>query len=81
MAYSEDWVHIVIAKMFNSIITVFGCLSGLLKQTIDIGMGVLEIKVVNNTIFALSQDELICWNLEAGGMVDNTHSIRRVTFN
>ena len=75
VAYSADGTHIAIAQKEGSVITFLDSLLNTPKQFFDTKMPILDIKIVNNTIFVAGRDVLIKWHLEMGGVVSSSHSI------
>ena len=78
VAYSVDQVHILMAQQSNSIITVLNHHLGTSKKLIDTEMKILDIKIVDNTVFTVDRHMLVSWDFEAGGAAHNTHGTRRI---
>ena len=67
VAYSADRTLIATARRTNHVIKILDALSGTLRQLIDTGMEILDIKIVDNTICTASSCGVVRWDLGTGG--------------
>ena len=79
VAYSADRSHIATARKYCDIITVFDCTSGTSQQFTNRDMKILDIKVVDNTVFAVDKYKLVGWALEPDGNTRGSNSTGRAT--
>jgi len=63
VAYSADGIHVAIAKQGYGHITFLNCLLGTLEQIIDTLMEIEDIRISDNTIFAVDRQKLVGWDL------------------
>ena len=75
VAYSASGAHIAIARRSDSRVVILNPRSGTLRQPIDTGALIWDIRIVEDTIFVADGHKLVSWNLEAGGMEDETVAI------
>ena len=78
VGYSTDGRHIVTTHQWDSVITVFSPLSDTPHQSVDTGMDIQDIKVIGNTIFVVDGLKLSSWDLMAGVIVHDEHSVKGV---
>ena len=78
VAYSVDQVHIVMAQQSDNVVTVLNYHLGTSQKFIDTDMQILDVKIVDNTIFAIDNHILVSWDFKAGGIAHNTHGTRRM---
>ena len=78
VAYSADQVHIVMAQQCESIIMVLNHHLGTLQQLIDTGLQIWDIKIVNDTIFAVDEHMLVSWDFKASGIAHSTHDTKKM---
>jgi len=78
IAHFTDGIHIATARQQGSVITVLNCRSGTTLQFINADMEIWDIKVIDNTIFAVNPHKLASWKLEVGAMAYSAYSARRV---
>ena len=78
VAYSVDQTHILMAQQSDSIITVLNHHFGTSQKFIDTDTGILDVKIVDNTVFAIYRHMLVSWDFKAGGIAYNTHGSRRM---
>ena len=77
VAYSTDGTHIASTRQSSGGgITVLDRLSGT-QQFICTRMRIQDIKIVDNTIFAVDTVTLVSWDLEGGGTMDSVHASGR----
>lgn len=81
VTYSTNGTHIATAWRGCSVVTVFDCLSGSPQKFTNMSMGVQDIKIVDNTIFAVDRRKLIGWNFRPGGMVHDPCDAGEAIFN
>ena len=79
MAYSADGTHIITAQQEGSIITVLDALFSTPKQIFNTNMPILDIKIINNTIFVAGRDAFIKWHLKMGRIVHGSQSALTAT--
>ena len=78
VAYSVNGTHVATAWQGGSVIKVLDTLGKTPQcQLFDVNMPILDIKITNNTIFAVGGDEVVRQHLEAGGIVRSSHSAMR----
>ena len=75
VAYSADGKHIAIARKEDGVITVLDAYLDTPKQSVNISMPILDIKIVDNIIFVVGKDVLVKWHFEMGRIVCGSHSI------
>lgn len=66
VVYSADRTYIAIAQEWNSNVIVLDLLSDTPQQSLNTNIRIQDTKVVNNTIFAVGEHQLIGWDLKAG---------------
>ena len=79
VAYSADGTHIITAQQEGSIITVLDALFSTPKQILNTNMPILDIKIINNTIFVAGRDTFIKWHLKMGRIVCGSQSALTAT--
>ena len=79
VAYSANGTHIAIAQKEDSVITFLDAYLNTPNQLFNTNMPILDIKIVNNTIFVAGKDMLVKWHLEMGRIVYGSHSIVMAT--
>ena len=79
VARSADGTHIATVRQEGRVVTVLDPLSNTPRQFLDANMSILDIKIVDNAIFAAGRRKLVKWHLEAGGIVYGSRSATRVT--
>ena len=79
VARSADGTHIATVREEGRVVTVLDALSNTPRQFLDANTSILDIKIVDNAIFAVCRRELVRWHLEVGGMVYVSCSATRVT--
>ena len=78
VARSADGTHIATVREEDSVVTVLDALSNTPRQFLDANTSILDIKIVDDTIFAAGTHELVRWHLEVGGIVYGSRSVTRV---
>ena len=79
VAYSANGIYIVTAQKEDRIVTALNTLLNTPKQSFDTNMPILDIKIVNNIVFAAGRHRFVKWHLEVEGAMCNSHSTMRVT--
>jgi hypothetical protein len=69
VAYSTDGMCIATARREDSVIMVLDTLSTIPQQSFNTNMQILDIKIVDNTIFVVDRCKFVSWHLEAGAAV------------
>lgn len=80
VAYSADGAHIVIGRQKHGLVTVLDYPSGTPQQFINTDMEILDVKIVDKTIFVASRSKLVNWNLGAARIAHSTYDARWFTF-
>ena len=80
VACSANKTYAATVRWQDSTIMVLDLDSGTTLQSIDAGIEVFDIKMIDNIIFAVGTYELLSWRLEAGRAADVASVIRRATF-
>ena len=70
VAYSVDGSRIATVRQDDSVVTVLDALSGSPQQSINTNMRIRDVKIANNTIFVVNEENIASWYLEAGETVD-----------
>ena len=73
VVHPADHPYIAIAQQGNSIVTVLDRFSGIIQWVFNTGMGIHDIKLINNTIYVVDKHKLVSWHLGAGGIVPGVH--------
>lgn len=81
VTYSTDGTHIAVAWKGGSVVTVFDCLTCTPQQFTSTSIEIQDIKIVNNTVFAVDRRKLIAWDFRAGGAAYDTQGATRVVLN
>ena len=75
VAYSADGTYIATAREGDGVITVLDALLSTPEQIFNTTIPIMDIKIINNTIFVAGRDVLVKWHLEMGRIVSGSHSI------
>jgi len=75
VAYSADWTYAITGCCWGTIITVLDLSNGT-QQSIDTGVQIVDIKITNNTIFMIGENQLINLHLETGEQVNSACAAR-----
>jgi len=78
VGYSADGTHIATACQWDSVIKILNPLTNTPQESINTDMEIQDIKVINNTIFAVDKDRFSSWELKAGRSVQSGCSAGRV---
>lgn len=88
VAYSIDQMHIAVAQQKGSIIKIINSILGIVQQSIKTYMEIHDIRIIDNTIFAVDMYKLVGWDLKAGGvglfgllLWPSAHATMRVVIN
>jgi WD40 repeat protein len=79
VAYSTDGVHIAVARKEDNIVMVLDTRSNAPQRFINTDMQVLDIKIIDNTIFVAGGHGLVKWDLEAGEPMDDDNDSLEVS--
>ena len=63
VAYSSDQVYIATARQEDSTVMVLNSLLGTLQQSINTGMEILDIKIVEDAVFVVDRQKVVSWHL------------------
>jgi len=66
VAHSTDWVHIATARQEDSNVIVLDSILGTLQQSINTGMEILDIKIVEDSVFVVDRQKMVSWHLHTG---------------
>ena len=77
VACSADERHIVTVQQEGSVVTVFGPLMGAPLLSIDTDMQIQDIRIIDNTVFAVDRHKLVRWHLGAEWIMHSTPSADR----
>ena len=75
VAYSADGTYIATAQEGDGVITVLDALLSTPEQIFNTTIPIMDIKIINNTIFVAGRDVLVKWHLEMGRIVSGSRSI------
>jgi len=76
VAYSADRTYITTAHHEDNVVTVLT--PSLDTPPIDIGMEIMDIKIVNNIVFVANKHMLTQWDLETGERMHSIHGVGKV---
>ena len=76
VAYSKNCAHIATAQEGDSIVTVLDPVSGVLLQSIDTGVEIEGVGIIDDRILVVSEGALSWWNLEVGESVLSANCLR-----
>ena len=69
VVYSADQTYIATTQKRSSVVTVLDHHLGIPQQTINTEMKILDMKIINDTIFIVDEYKLASWDLKAGRTV------------
>jgi len=66
VAFSTNGTHVAIGRASSSIVTVVNLHSGASELVSEVDLGIVDIKMVDNTVFALRGMEVVSWVTDSG---------------
>lgn len=78
VGFSTDGVHVAIGRASTNIVTVIDLRGGISKLIADADTGIMDVKMVGESVFVLGDVGVVSWDLAAGSHQEEGHGVRRV---
>ena len=75
VSFSTNGAYVAIGRASLGVITVVDLRSGVPELIINLDMGIMDIKMIDDTVFALGDERVVSWNL-TGGSYDQDRGVR-----